>query len=242
MKKILHLFIALLSLYSIPRVNAQSFTIASDTVYYTIGGVASINNAITNTTSAGFRLGWHVDTTDAPADWLLPSAFGICDDSLCRYNSNDMQLWNDTTHVGQGFTSGTYQPGIPGAFYLSLDLSTASIGTHYFVVSVGGLGGTRKMTFIINKVPTAVPSVNNPPVDVLLYPNPASNELNLVYDAASDIKNVAVYNIIGKVMAVYKVNGNSANLNLDNVPSGIYFVRLYNGSGNVVVTRKFTKQ
>jgi hypothetical protein len=76
-----------------------------------------------------------------------------------------------------------------------------------------------------------------------LYPNPAHNEVNLVYNTTADIKNIAVYNIIGKVIAVYKVTeNNSANLNLENLPSGIYFARLINSQGNVVVTRKFTKQ
>ena len=41
---------------------------------------------------------------------------------------------------------------------------------------------------------------------------------------------------------VYKVNGNSANMSLENMPGGIYFVRLVNSAGNIVATKKFTKQ
>jgi hypothetical protein len=75
-----------------------------------------------------------------------------------------------------------------------------------------------------------------------LYPNPALNEINVVYDGSADVKDIAVYNLIGRVMMVYKVTGSSANLNIENIPAGIYFVRLLNTHGNVVITRRFTKQ
>ncbi len=79
--------------------------------------------------------------------------------------------------------------------------------------------------------------------EISMYPNPAHNELNVIFDAASDVKNILVYNIIGRVMSVYKItDSNSANLNLENIPSGIYFVRLINSHGEMVATRKFTKQ
>ena len=99
------------------------------------------------------------------------------------------------------------------------------------------------MTFIVRKN-CAATNVNNtkPAEDFVLYPNPAYNELNVVYDASLDVKNIAVYNIIGKVMSVYKVSGTSANLNIENIPSGIYFLRLYNSTGSVILTRKFTRQ
>jgi len=131
------------------------------------------------------------------------------------------------------------------SFYLSLNLTGATGGTHWMTVSIYDptpLGTSQTMTFIINKTTTGVPSVTSSSNDAILYPNPANNELNVVYDASADIKNIAVYNIIGKVMTVYKVTGSNANLNIENIPSGVYFVRLYNDQGNVVVTRKFTKQ
>ena len=127
---------------------------------------------------------------------------------------------------------------------MSLNFSTAEIGTHYLVVRLTdtSTGYNKDVRYIITKAPTGVENVSNAAENVKLYPNPASNEINVVYDANADVKNIAVYNIIGKVVSVYKVAGPSANLNIENIPSGIYFVRLYNSNGNVVVTRKFTKQ
>ncbi|MFI5195872.1 MAG: T9SS type A sorting domain-containing protein [Chitinophagales bacterium] len=109
-------------------------------------------------------------------------------------------------------------------------------------------GDTARATIPANttdsviKAPAAVTNINNTENEIILYPNPARDELNVVYSPNADVKTIAVYNIIGKVIAVYKVTSAGANLNLENIPSGIYFVRLTNSHGDVVVTRKFTKQ
>lgn len=87
-----------------------------------------------------------------------------------------------------------------------------------------------------------VASVKQAP-EIVLYPNPAINELNVLYDAKADVKNIAVYNLIGRLMTVYKTAENgSANLNLEGIPPGIYYVWLINSEGNIVATKKFTKQ
>ncbi len=149
---------------------------------------------------------------------------------------------------GATFTSGAYAANTTtGAFHLQLDLTSAtSYGTYTMKVSLSDptTFTSKTVTFIVTKpAPNAVPAIANTENNVKIYPNPATNELNAVYDAGADIKTIAVYNIIGKIMNVYKVTDNtSANLNIDNIPSGIYFVRLVNSHGEVVVTKKFTKQ
>lgn len=77
---------------------------------------------------------------------------------------------------------------------------------------------------------------------IAVYPNPAYGELNVLFDINTGIRNITVYNLIGKAITVYKVNGNSAKLDTENLPSGIYFIRLIDGQGRVVATRKFTHQ
>ena len=164
--------------------------------------------------------------------------------------NNGRQLWNGTSGTAFSATYGANSTDDSmGDFHLALNFASAtSTGSHYLNVFVqdvtSGIGGYSKtMTFIINKIPAAVTNINNPENNIVLYPNPAHDEVNVVYDQGADVKNIAVYNIIGKVLAVYKVTNNtSANLNLENIPSGIYFVRLINSHGDVVVTRKFTKQ
>lgn len=242
MKKILLLLASCFVLVSPSIVKSQTFTVTADTVSCTINGFNTCHNDITNTTSGPITIKWHVTGTDFPADWLVDTVFGICDANLCRSNASSV-LWNGTS--GSAFYC-NYNIGSSAVrtFDLSLNLTSVTPGCHYVNVQLEDSTNsyTKNIRFNVCKVPVKVATVSNKVDDVLIYPNPATDELNVVYDATADIKNIAVYNIIGKMMAIYKVNGPSANLNLQNIPSGIYFVQLVNSRGNVVVTRKFTKQ
>lgn len=244
MKKILLGFLGFIGLLAPAVLEGQNFSTAHDTVYATVSGIATVADNITNRTGSNVAISWHVlNATDLPSDWLTSAAFGICDNVNCRGNAGG-QLWNGTS--GLSFNS-TYYPNSAhdsaGNFSLSLDFSSATtLGTHWVTVQITDGTTTKNETYVLTKVATAVPAVTANETNVVLYPNPANDEINLVYDANADVKNIAVYNIIGKLMTVYKVSGNSANLNLGNVPSGIYFARLVNANGQVVATRKFTKQ
>ena len=242
MKKILLGVMFSIGLASSAFVTAQTFTTAHDTVSTFVGGFANIHNNITNTTTGALGIQWRVIGSNFPADWLTVSALGICDACTCITNSSNA-LWNPGTSTGTTYSC-TYAASATNDFHLQLDLTAATtVGTRWITVRINDVGSstTKDITFVINKVPVSLPSVANNS-DMVIYPNPAHDELNVVFDASSDVKNIAIYNIIGKVMNVYKVSGSSANLNLENMPSGIYFVRLLNSTGNVVVTKKFTKQ
>ena len=249
MKKILLVLMGFTGLVSPALVFGQptgpSFTPTADTVWATVGGVASVHNDLTNTTTGSLNLSWHVKATSFPADWAAPAALGICDASMCRGNTADTLLWNVALSApGQTFSC-PYPASTTSNLNLQLDLTAATtLGMHWLTVAVTDPATlyTKNVTWVINHVPVGVPSVANNANEMLIYPNPAHDEVNVVYDANADVKNIAIYNIIGKVMAIYKVNGPSANLNLENVPSGIYFVRLINSKGSVVLTKKFTKQ
>ncbi len=253
MKKILLLSGLVLTMFG-GRASAQTFVLASasDTIYASansLGAVPGATDFIKNVSAShpGLVLKWTVIGTNFPADWLTQSAFGICDNNVCRYNVGDTSLWNNTTQVGTTITTAPYLIDSSMTFDLSLSLPTASTGIHWVTVQIDDHSLTppysRRVTFIISNGVTGVTPVTRSTDDVVLYPNPAKDEVNIVYDANADVKNIAVYNIIGKLVTVYKVTANnSANLDISNLSSGIYFVRLMNSRGGVVVTRKFTKQ
>jgi hypothetical protein len=230
MKKIL-LYLLILSGLSVSGVvTAQTFTVFSDTVRENVHGSSSLANDITNIT----------------ANNLTPAtSFGICDNFNCNSGTS---VWNEGTSSGNTFTATYYANSThdsTDAFHLAMSLTNAaSLGSHWLTVTLTDNATlySKDITFVLNKLPVSVPSVNSMDNEVLMYPNPASNELNVVYNANADIKKVAVYNIIGKLMTIYKVTGASANLNIESIPSGIYFVRLLNSHGETVVTKKFSKQ
>ncbi len=241
MKKILLVFMFSLGFASSAIITAQTFTVAHDTVTTFVGGYANIHNNITNPSSSALPISWKVKATNFPADWLTPSAIGVCDACTCISNAGNL-LWNSTTSTGSTYSC-TYGASATNDFHLQLDLTSAtSGGSHWLTVTLIETGAPPKdITFVINKVPVALPTVSNNS-DMVIYPNPARDELNVVFDANADVANIAVYNIIGKVMTMYRVSGASANLNIENIPSGIYFVRLINSKGSIVHTKKFTKQ
>ncbi len=250
MRKIIFGFIGFFAVCFTNLALGQGFTVQSDTVWIT-NPSGSYFDKITNTTSSNIVLKWNVIASNFPPDWLYQIGsnvgLGVCDNHGCYANIiGDTSIWNGYTSNGSTFITNDYAPGVLSDFHIVLSpTSTSSSGTYYLAINIqedGAVSSSRRMVFVVTKT-TAVPTVNNPSNEVSLYPNPAYNEVNLVYDANADVKTIALYNIIGKVIAVYKVTtGNSANLNLENVPSGMYFAKLINAQGEIVNTRKFTKQ
>ena len=236
-------------LVSANSVLAQTFSVPSDptdTVYGTWTTTnTSFYSKITNTGTTPISIKWQVIACNFPPDWADSAAFGICDNVICYQNTGDTALWNSTTRSGSINVTSAINPGALGDFHLAMNLAGASDGTYNVRVSLANNSGTgfpKIVTFIITKGNLATPVIAQAPTEVSLYPNPASNEVNVVYGSNTDVKNIAIYNIIGKVMAVFKVGDNSANLNIENIPSGVYFARLINSQGEVVVTKKFTRQ
>jgi len=234
---------------------AQSFTTQYDTTGTppggdTVSGAATITNYITNaSTTDSFQLSWQVIASDFPRSWWHTPNLGICDNNNCKINdTTTLSLWNGTK--GDSFLSDWYSVatgGFPNQedFHMVINLAGAAGGTHYMTVHLRDVqtGYSKNITFLITKGYLGVSTVVKSDDDVVLYPNPAINEVNLLYNASAGVKNIAVYNLIGRVMNVYRVSANnSAKLDVSNLPSGIYFVRMMNAQGNVVATRKFTRQ
>lgn len=128
-------------------------------------------------------------------------------------------------------------------FVLSVFIVTGLLTTGYSqsVVKDSVRGNDEIHNDVASSV-TGIQSVNKTSDIVSLYPNPAGSELNVLFDGNAGIRNIIVYNMIGKPVTVYKVNGSSAKLDIENIPSGIYFIRLTDAQGHVMATRKFTHQ
>ncbi len=239
MKKLLFLLFSVFTLSSSVTTQAQSFSIEKDTVRLTFYGtdLMYLRDSVVPL-SGSTVINWSVTATNFPSDWQ--SGIGICDNKSCYPMS---LLWPSGTIKNSYAYSNT--TGVRD-FHMQINLGSATTaGTYYLVAKLTNATTSVDTTqvYIITYTPTAVHNVSKSVGEISLYPNPTNNDINVVYDANADIKTISVYNIIGKTMAVYKPTAeNSANLSLENVPAGIYFVRLINSKGEVVVTRKFTKQ
>lgn len=78
----------------------------------------------------------------------------------------------------------------------------------------------------------------------VVYPNPVTNELTILYATESANTTLSVFDVRGRLLLETAVNLKdtaTANLNLTSLTSGIYFVQLFD-NGNRIFTKKIVKQ
>lgn len=77
--------------------------------------------------------------------------------------------------------------------------------------------------------------VENHDVQTGIYPNPANNTLHV--SASAPIKNISIYSISGQLLSSLEGNGTQTDLNVANLPNGLYFLKIDTENG--IVNRKF---
>lgn len=235
MRKIVYL-LALPFLFIANTASAQSFTMQKDTASSAASGYADIYNNLTNTTSDTISVRWRIIAETLPQSWKDHGAFGLCDNVTCYPTS----ILSGTLQVTDTIGAGKLMP-----LKMQFDASSSSVtpGGPYFIVTELSHGSTTDtVTFEVSKWATNVTKINNGKDEVTLYPNPARDEVNITFGKELGVKTIAIYNLVGKQMSAYRTNNNSAKLDIDKIPSGIYFVRLMDNTGRVVATRRFTHQ
>lgn len=223
--------------------SAQSFSVVHDTIYITTGGATySLPDSVLVMPTPSINIQWKILITDFPPDWQYN--LGFCDPTACYvmsslYPSGSVQA----SSFGTGFgTSGG------NIFTYSNDLTTATPGCHYLRVRMNNAAipaDTAMVTYIVCKpgISQVAHITSTSEDEISFYPNPAINTLNVVYSEMLGVKNIAIYSIIGKQMNIFSTTDNKgAMLNIENIPSGIYYVRLLNENGVVIATRRFMKQ
>lgn len=234
MKKIVLTIVALCCFLS-ETVFGQAFTTQYDTVNVSTSAFVSFgtHNIVNTTQTSNLLYTWRVTNNNLPADWINDD-FSLCDGTSCYANAQVLQGQTkiDTVRANKPVELQLHvRPGTSdGSYFVTLQLKDVANTTSKYI------------TFVFNKFPTSVSSISKSDESVTVYPNPAREAVNVVFDDNLNAKTVAVYNLIGKVVSYYRVTGNSAHLDLSDVASGIYFLRLMNVQGEVVATRKFTHQ
>jgi len=111
---------------------------------------------------------------------------------------------------------------------ISDNVSSAADSTISFTNSKGNLG----------LCPTLVePDIQNS--DIQIYPNPFIDEFSIQTNGNSEYS-VELITIGGRIIYQSKIEGNLHRINLKDLNSGIYFVRMK--SNNTVSTRKVIKR
>jgi hypothetical protein len=72
-----------------------------------------------------------------------------------------------------------------------------------------------------------------------LYPNPASEVLNIKVKSELDVKSVSIYNTLGQIIMT-SIHAENGEINVSNLQSGSYFIKVFTDKGSS--TAKFIKQ
>jgi hypothetical protein len=215
---------------------AQTFTTSSsqsgDTLSFAAPGYHEFHNTITNTSNDTIWITWHL----VPSQSYVPSGW-----TVTAWDNNVAYPFNSVSH-----TSNYIRAGYSADFAIAFDPNGLTQGSNSYIAQVltdNASGTTKAIKYSFTKTPTGVNTIQQQADDEIeMYPNPAPNDINVVFNESLGVKSIAIYNLIGKSMLLYKTQGNSAKLNIESLPAGIYFLRFMNPQGMVVATRKFTHQ
>jgi hypothetical protein len=247
-------------------VSAQYFNMspANDTISVNTTGQGTYNSGegsysntidlnfhINNTSDSSLIFKWQLlsDSTEHPAGWLLT---GICDNVVCRSPYSEFYY-----HIEQ-----TSFPILPGETNANKTLLEARI--YAPVGSANGIGvfrvkvrafyssdvsfanplQTKTVVFIVKKNVTGIATI---PVDdkrVFLYPNPATNALQVYTDKTLNTQNISIININGaqSIVSTVEKGKETTNININSLAAGMYTVRIDDANGNMITTRKFVKK
>lgn len=206
-----------------------------------------VKNAIKSGSTNPVYLKWNVTDFRFPTGWDTTGS-GFCDNIQCysAFSTTSNLFVNGTIYKTTEYDNNGFS-GVEHDFHMVFKTNHPANGTSAWVrVNTRDTvsGGSRVLTFIAYKSTTGISSSFNSSDEVVLYPNPARDAVNVIYDSKAGVKTIAVYNLIGKLMGpVYKPADNgSAKINLEDMPNGVYFLRLMDNQGRVLSTRRFTRQ
>lgn len=139
---------------------------------------------------------------------------------------------NNISTIGsdwKSFDNGTFRWKVADSTVYFIKVKNGDVYKMYFTGFTGQAQG--KSYFNIEKLyTTGIAQVNNPLQSVTVYPNPASNQVNVVVDSKNTISNltISLVNINGqKVIDNSFTNANGFNnytINTTGLNNGIYFV------------------
>jgi len=75
---------------------------------------------------------------------------------------------------------------------------------------------------------------------IRIYPNPANNKIAIESNEISVLGTLSITNIQGQKILTQKIEGNKTEVQISNLTSGVYFVKIYNDKG--ISIGKFVKE
>jgi len=156
------------------------------------------------------------------------------DNSLALINSGQATV-NSFVNKGSDLTNLTPTIVVSPGAQVSLTTSDFSSPVEF---SVEASDGTTK-NWTITVVESTVNVTSNQLLNVLVFPNPVSNEL--YFDQIQGVEKIDLVTLSGQLVYSKTIRSNSSTLNMKNLESGIYIIRLYSNNGTAIF-RKVIKE
>jgi hypothetical protein len=140
-----------------------------------------------------------------------------------------------------GSLAGTPTPGTwsgPGVTGNSFNPATAGAGTHsvvYTYTDNNGCSNSDTLTMTVDLCTGLTEETNS---SFTVFPNPANNNITVTW-AIPNVNTLTLSDATGRAVRTYNVSGTQAQLSLEGLASGVYFL-IVNGEGKAI--QKFVKQ
>ena len=150
------------------------------------------------------------------------------------FTSNEVKVWIDPdpatfsatipTETIKVTATGGDIPTDLGRFLLRQDSGSETPSINFDELRI-----STNWTDVTPKGSTA--SVGENPIDgFAAYPNPVRNGKLMITSATSDVKNVSIYNVLGRKVFTETISGTSKQLNISSIKSGIYILKVVEGT------------
>ncbi|MGC8823793.1 MAG: T9SS type A sorting domain-containing protein [Bacteroidales bacterium] len=183
---------------------------------------------------SGFSKTWVITnsgTSFSPATITINQGDSVRFELSASHNAREV---SEATWNANGSTAllGGFETAYGGGLVLPSQLN---VGTHWYVcVPHASIG--MKAKIVVNG-PTSIAERQFQP-NVALYPNPCTSQTIVRFSVPLKNASIALYNSCGQqVKQVQSVSGQSFTLFRDNLPEGLYYLRLML-DGKIVATKK----
>jgi hypothetical protein len=186
----------------------------SDNLHY----AWSINNNTSNSLSINDQqLGNHqLVVTDSLTGQVVMQSFTVLQgNDLTITAQNDTLYAQGVANNYQWYLNGQQISGANGTFFIPQVAGNYSVSTFY---------GTCLSESIYFNPQLSVPSIST--FGIILYPNPASDELNIEVNEAFIGKSFQMYSTSGELVKKGKLDSKTNRISLAKLPSGIYSIQV----------------
>jgi len=151
---------------------------------------------------------------------------------ICLKNDNDTYQW------GYDNASTLDSSMIAGAINQNYDNSSPNFSLYRYWVITTKDGCMQKSYY---NLPTGVANVNSDMTDMRVYPNPASEDVNVeINTTIGGNMQLEVLNMLGQKIAIQNVVNQKAVINVASLPAGAYLIDCYR-EGVKIATARFIK-